>query len=112
MRTIFLAIILSVIAAAQVGGPLKPQDVTDIAGGNSTVKIATSGACTALQVQAASGNSATSRFGDSTTSSSKGLRLPAGSGMYISAAPPNFVTMSDYYVYVASGDTVTATCFR
>lgn len=91
------------------------QTYADITGTGATVAIATSGSAKWVQIVAPSANSATARWGDSSTTSSRGGLLPAGSGQFL---PPVSRTVNDsvqvtlyqlpsIYVYIANGDKIT-----
>jgi hypothetical protein len=86
-----------------------PHTLADIAGSSSAVAISTDTLARAAWVQliAPSGNANNVRFGDSTTSSSKGGILVPGSGMLIQC--PNACGLAGIYVYVVTGDTLNVT---
>ena len=106
MTRLFLVVALLLVAALPVM-PSNPHIIT-ISGTSAKVPIS----ATALQakwfsVVAAHGNASTSRFGDSTTSSTVGIPLAADAGHFEPVLFFDSYTLSNWYVYVATGDTVT-----
>lgn len=114
------AAILLVVAAA-----LFAADITtfpDISGASTTVQVSAAvsytGSCIWIQLQTPSTNASTVRVGDSATTSTRGLILPAGSGMYVPTRPINdqltvqnqLHYLTNFYVWVATGDKLTVTC--
>lgn len=111
-RAILLTLGLVALALAQ---SFTVQTFPDITGTAATVQVATSGSAKWVQLITPSGNSAVARWGDSSTTSSRGGLLPAGSGQFFPPIPATnggatqgqLYDLSKLYVYVGSGDKVT-----
>ena len=111
-RRFFLLTAASLIAWGQAA---YVQTLPDITGTGATVQLASSGSGKWVQVQAASANSGTARCGDSSATSSRGIRVPAGGGMFYPPLPINdqdstqsrLYNLSALYCYVANGDVIT-----
>jgi hypothetical protein len=110
MRNRFLA--LAAMLAALVAMPIRsrasaPHLIT-ISGTGAAVQVSTTDQqASSLQFTAPSGNMGTARIGGTTTSSSVGEALPAGSGQYFPPRWQGSYSLNTWYVYVANGDTVT-----
>lgn len=121
-RILFANLFLLVPLALLVGqsGVVAPTSYPEITGDAATHQLATSGTCRTVQIIAPSGNGAVVRIGDSTTSSSKGLPVAAGAGLFL---PPldsdqresiqqHLYNLSALYYYAASGDKLDFVCFH
>ena|SRR6185312_6795633 len=104
----FLILVLLLAFALPVM-PSNPHIIT-ISGTSAKVAIHATQRCQWFSVTAAHGNLATSRFGDSTVSSSVGIELRADAGHFQPVIPFDSYTLSNWYVYVATGDTLTVLC--
>jgi hypothetical protein len=120
MKRITAAIgILAAVAIIPFGlwsqGPANavgPQNIT-ITGTGATVQVyAAGGLALSVQYLAPSGNAATVEIGDSTTTSTTGLPIAAGGGLYLAplpvderlAAPSHYYNLARQYAYIANGD--------
>ena len=99
-RLFLLAVLLSGFLQSAI------NDSADISGSGNVTQISTSPNTVANWVTffAPSGNSGTARFGDSTTTASRGGQLPPGSSF---TTPLGTYPLSGTYVYVANGDSLT-----
>lgn len=84
------------------------HNITDITpGGTATALKSTRTPCNWLQVICPTSNAAAMRLGDSTTSATSGLSLPAGSGMLF---PPisdtQYLDLALIYIYGTTTDKV------
>lgn len=111
-RAILLSFILTLLL---LGQSFTVQTFPDITGTGATVQIATSGSAKWVQLITPSGNAGVARWGDSSTTSSRGGQLPAGSGQFFPPIPATnggatqsqLYNLAAIYVYVGSGDKVT-----
>ncbi len=105
-RSLFglLLLVLFAVTALKASGP----HLITISGTGAVVQLSTTDQqASSIQFTAPSGNTGVARIGDSSTSSSVGEALPAGSGQY---EPPRWQgshSLNTWYVYVANGDKVT-----
>ena len=92
-------------AHGQAGVAIQPFTYPDITGAGSTTQLSTTLGCASLQMLAPSGNGASVRWGDASTSATRGGRYwpPNGS---------NYYPLSSLYVYIANGDKLQFVCFR
>lgn len=115
MKRLFLLFAVCALALAQSTLIIFP--LNDITGAGTTVALSTSGTARFCQLNPLSTNAAVIRLGDSTTSVSRGVALAPGSGQFIPPSPgqnsaaPLF-QLSMVYVYIATGDKLSVTCWR
>lgn len=103
---ILLAVALFALVPIQTRASA-PHLIT-ITGTGAVVQISTTDQQAAsVQFTAPAANSGIARLGDSTTSSTVGEALPAGSGQYF-APWQGVYSLNTWYVYVANGDKITA----
>jgi hypothetical protein len=108
-----LAVALFTVSTfAQSGVPLKPFTYPDVTGASTTTQLSATGGCTAIQLLAPTTNTSTVRWGDSSTSSTRGGVIAAGAGQFIPPNGANYYPLSSLYVYVATGDKFQFVCFR
>ncbi len=98
---------------AQVGVAVQPFTYPDITGASSTTQLSSTLACASLQLIAPAANSASVRWGDASTSSSRGGVIAAGGAQFL---PPmyggNYYPLSSIYVYITTGDKLQFVCMR
>lgn len=88
-------------------GLLNPYTIADIAGSSHTVALATNFVPAKLiQFTAPSGNSSPVRYGDASTSSSRGTSITPANKDNIGATGNGYFNLANVYVYVATGDTL------
>lgn len=105
---VLLALLVFQRADAQLGtGNIQTQ--TDITGSGATVPVcSTCGYAQWVQITTPSANAAAVRWGDSSTSSTRGAAIEAGGGQYLpKTAGPYY--LPQLYVYIASSDKVSVT---
>lgn len=98
--------------SAQPGVAIQPFTYPDISGTSATVKLATTNGCNSIQMLAPSGNMASVRWGDASTSSTRGGVIAAGTGQFLPPSATNYYPLSSLYVYVATGDKLQFVCLR
>jgi hypothetical protein len=98
--------------SGQAGVAIQPFTYPDITGAASTTQLSATLGCSSVQILAPSANSASVRWGDSSTSSTRGGVIAAGGGQYLPPAGSNYYPLSSLYVYVATGDKLQFVCFR
>lgn len=86
--------------------PVNPRTAVDIAGSAATVAIATVGGAEWVQINAPTGNAAVVRWGDASTSATRGGIIAAGGAQFLPKIPGRTYQLPNIYVYVASGDKV------
>lgn len=119
LKRLLTAIFLSSLLIAQ-SGIVAPISYPEITGDASAHQIATTGSCRTVQIIAPSGNAAVVRIGDSTTTSSKGLPVAAGAGLFLppldsdqrESVQQHFYNLSAIYYYAASNDKLDFVCFK
>lgn len=97
---------------AQTSVAVQPFTYPDITGAGSTTQLSSTLGCKSLQLLAPSANSASVRWGDSSTSASRGGVIPAGGGQFLPPNGDNYYPLASLYVYVASSDKLQFVCFR
>ena len=92
--------------------PSAINTLADISGSSTTVQLSTSPntVCKWIQVIAPPGNANAVRFGDSTTSPTKGLPIAPGGGYNTPSCDTCVYPLSAAYVYVVSGDKASVAC--
>ena len=106
--------VLITVSAALFSQTTRPVTRADVSGASTTVQISTTGSARWVQLLVPSTNTGVSRWGDASTTVSRGGTLPAGSGQMLPPLPVasgNQVQLYDLtsiYVYVATGDSLTA----
>jgi hypothetical protein len=106
-RLLFLAALAALLLTPARVHANSPHILT-ITGTGAVVRVATVDTpASSVQFTAPAANSGIARIGDATVTSSVGEALPAGSGQYFPPRAPGAWSLSNFYVYVASGDTVT-----
>ena len=105
-RLLYLAVLILVGGSRAAINPL-----TDISGGSATVALEATGTDVAkwIALLAPPGNSNNVRFGDSTTTATKGGLLVPGATFTTPACDTCVYPLSGTYVYVATGDKLTVT---
>jgi hypothetical protein len=103
-------IVLALVALALVIPQRSQSNLINgacISGASSTVQLSTNTTARAkfIQIIAPAANSGIVYFGDSTTSSSKGLPIAAGGGYNTPTCDSCLYTLAAHYAYVATGDT-------
>jgi len=99
-------------AHGQSGVAIQPFTYPDITGAGSTTQLSTTLGCASLQMLAPSGNGASVRWGDASTSATRGGVIAAGGGQYLPPNGSNYYPLSSLYVYIANGDKLQFVCFR
>jgi hypothetical protein len=117
MRRLFLIFLLTAAAFGQ--STLTVFPIPDLTMTGSRVQLAASGVARYCQVTALSSNSDGIRWGDSTTTSTRGANIAPGGAQFLPPSPapaPGAGTMtfalSSVYFVGTSGDTLTGTCVR
>ena len=116
MRKLLLLLALCAIAFGQSSLVIFP--LSDITGTGATVHLSASGTARSCQLVALPTNTAGIRWGDSTTTASRGANIAPGAGQFIPAMPPltnqqsPVFQLSAVYVYIANSDVLTVTCMR
>ena len=98
--------------SAQSGVAVQPFTYPDISGASTTTQLSTTLGCDSLQLIAPAANSASVRWGDSSTSSTRGGVVPAGGAQFFPPSSSNYYLLSSIYVYVATGDKLQFVCMR
>lgn len=107
MRTKRILILLLIaFALTAQDRPLNLRTQADITGAAATVAIATTGGAEWVQINAPTGNAAVVRWGDASTSSTRGGIIAAGGAQFLPKIPGRTYQLPGIYVYVASGDKV------
>lgn len=108
MKTLFKPFLILALLLAFVLPAMSAPHIITISGTSAKVAIsATPIRARWFSVIAEHGNTATSRFGDSTTSSTVGVPLRADASHFEPYELYDYYTLSNWYVYVATGDTLT-----
>jgi hypothetical protein len=108
-RFIAVAMLLGVAMAATV-----VTTISDIAGDGKAHQVAATGSARWIQFVAPAGNSLTVRIGDVNVSSTRGVPLAAGAGIFMplvtdgTTSDKSYALNSLYYI-VQSGDTLSIT---
>jgi hypothetical protein len=116
MIGILILLVLLPAYGQRQGGAVAPISVSDYTGTAATIQLfPAGGGARWVQLIAPTGNAATVRWGDSTTSVSKGGMIAAGGAMFL---PPlsnddressyvHLYDLSKLYAYIATGDKLT-----
>jgi hypothetical protein len=99
-------------SSAQSGVAIQPFTYPDITGAASTTQLSTTLGCASVQMIAPAANSASVRWGDASTSATRGGVIAAGGGQYLPPNGSNYYPLASLYVYVGSGDKLQFVCFR
>ncbi len=99
-------------SSAQTGVAIQPFTYPDITGAGSTTQLSATLGCNSLQLIAPAANSASVRWGDASTSATRGGVIAAGGGQYLPPNGGNYYPLSSLYVYIANGDKLQFVCFR
>ena len=120
MRTVILLLVCAALISGQQ--TLQPVSLPDFAGTGSRVTLASSGITGTVrfcQLIAPAGNTGVVQVGDSLITTSRGMRMAPGSGMFLPPGPSTsqsgggyVLNLAQQYVLIQSGDVLTVTCWR
>ncbi len=96
------------------GGLVAITSTAQVTGSGASFQLAASGTARWIQVLAATGNSGTVNCGGSNVSTTIGVLIPAGAGMFFPPMPfdsrlatnQSYYSLANVYCYVANGDKV------
>ncbi len=86
--------------------PVNPRTQVDITGAAATVAIAAVGGAEWVQINAPTGNASVVRWGDASTTSTRGGIIAAGGAQFLPKIPGRTYQLPNIYVYVAMSDKV------
>lgn len=115
-----LLVVLTLLVALLPAQNAKPTSYAEITGDSSPHQLASTGTCRSIQFIMPTANTAAVRIGDSTTSSTKGVPIAAGAGLFLppltldtrGGADQRYYDLSALYYYAVTGDKVDFICFR
>jgi len=123
-RLSILAILIGLLLGGPAYSPVEAQGglvtITSparVTGSGAAVQLAASGTARWVQITALAGNSATVQVGGSNVSTTIGVPVAAGGGMFFPPMPfdsrlatnQSYYSLSNIWVYVANGDKVNFT---
>ncbi len=96
------------------GGLVAVTSTAQVTGSGASFQLAASGTARWIQVLAATGNSGTVNCGGSNVSTTIGVLIPAGAGMFFPPMPfdsrlatnQSYYSLANVYCYVSNGDKV------